>query len=506
MNKKKIAIKIALFVVLCVAMVTVFAGCGGNTAIDTSKGLDYWRGTETGTVAPEATEAPDNGETVETGSEIETDGETETGSGSDAETETETETVAGAVGGNTENGSGGSLKDVQIKAEKGFIDYILGWIGAFLGWITNIIPPNSYLITLCIFAIILEILFLPFGIKQHKNSIRQAKLRPKEQAIRKKYAGRNDQATMQRMNQEIQELYQKEGYNPASGCMPLLLQLPIIMVLYWVVIDPIKYVFGYSAEFNSFMYAYLNNAGVAVKSTNGSVELLNKIAENANLFTFDKLSQFCGNPQEILDCVNRITENRLNFNIGPVNFAEVPTFDFSSVSAFLLLVPVLTFFVYFFSMKINRKLSFQPTQSVDARQQACSNNMMDFTMPLMSVYITFIIPAVIGVYWIFKSIVGVLKQFILTKAMPYPVFTEEDFKAAEKEVLGKQPRKVQKSGNAGKVRSLHHIDDEDYDEQGNYRPVTPETEEETEEQPKTLPQNSMTDGATLKDESDRDEK
>ena len=499
MNKKKIAIKIAIITVLCVAMVTVLAGCA-NTAIDTSKGLDYWRGTETGTNAPEATEAPDSGDEIETGSESgsETDGETVSGS----ETDTETE---GVVGGNTSNGSNGNLKEVQIEAEKGFIDYILGWIGAFLGWITNIIPPNSYLITLCIFAIILEILFLPFGIKQHKNSIRQAKLRPKEQAIRKKYAGRNDQATMQKLNQEIQELYQKEGYNPASGCMPLLLQLPIIMVLYWVVIDPIKYVFGYSAEFNSFMYAYLNNAGVTVKSTNGSVELLNKIAENANLFTFDKLSQCCSNPQAVLDCVNKITENRLNFNIGPVNFAEVPAFDFSSINALLLLVPVLTFFVYFFSMKINRKLTFQPTQSVDNRQQACSNNMMDFTMPLMSVYITFIVPAVIGVYWIFKSILGVIKQFILTKSMPLPVFTEEDYKAAEKEVLGKQPKKVQKSGNAGKVRSLHHIDDEDYDEQGNYRPVEPVKEEENKE-PQALPQNSMTDGATLKDESDRDDK
>ncbi len=475
MNKKKIAMKIALIAVLCTALVMVFASCG-NTAIDTSKGLDYWSGNAAGT-------EDSTGDAPEEGSEVGTEGE---------------------ASGDTQNGSG--EKKVEVGATKSFIDHILSWIGIFLGWITKVMPANSYLITLCIFAIIIEIIFLPFGIKQHKNSIRQAKLRPKEMAIRKKYAGRNDQATQQKVTQEIQELYQKEGYNPMAGCMPMLFQLPLILVLYWVVIDPIKYVFGYSAEFNSFAYAVLNNADVAVKSTNGSIELLNKIVENAELFTVDKLTGLCANPEEIATCVTNMTQNRLNFNIGALNFGDTPSFDFTSIKAWLLLVPVLTFFVYFFSMKINRKLTFQPTQAADDRQQACSNNMMDFTMPLMSVYITFIVPAAIGIYWMFKSVIGVLKQFILVKAMPLPVFTEEDYKAAEKELLGKQPKKIQKSANAGNVRSLHHIDDEDYDEQGNYRPVVEEPEVEEKKEPEALPENNMTEGAALKDESDKSEK
>ena len=502
MNKKKITLRIALLLTLCVALVTVFASCGSNTAIDTSKGLDYWAGTGESTAEPEETE-PEENDTNETdtdgvGSEETGDDSAETGDG-------EEETESGAAGNDADKGG---KKDVTIKTEPGFVDRLLSWIGIFLGWITKIMPANSYLLTLFIFAIILEIVFLPFSIKQQKNSIRQAKLRPKEMAIRKKYAGRNDQVTQQKVTQEIQELYQKENYNPMSGCLPMLIQLPIILVLYWVVIDPIKYVYGYSAEFNSFMYSYLQNAGVSIGSTNGSVALLNQILENAELFTYDKLSQVCGNPQDILDCIANMTENRLNFNIGPVNFGVVPNFDFSSVNAWLLLIPVLTFVVYFFSMKINRKLTFQPTQSADNRQQACSNNMMDFTMPLMSVWMTFIVPAAVGVYWMFKSILGVLKQFIMNKVMPLPQFTEEDYKAAEKELLGKQPKKIQKSENAGKVRSLHHIDDEDYDEKGNYCPKVEETpEEETEVKAETkLPENKMTEGASLKDDSDKGEK
>ena len=131
---------------------------------------------------------------------------------------------------------------------------------------------------------------------------------------------------------------------------------------------------------------------------------------------------------------------------------------------------------------------------------------MDITMPLMSVWMTFIVPAAVGVYWIFKSILGVVKQFIMSKAMPLPTFTEEDYKEAEKEILGKQqPKKIVKSANAGKVRSLHHIDDEDYDEKGNYRPVQPEPEKEEVAEGK-IADNKMTEGASLKDETDKAEK
>ncbi|MBO7310063.1 MAG: hypothetical protein J6U86_01575 [Clostridia bacterium] len=91
----------------------------------------------------------------------------------------------------------------------------------------------------------------------------------------------------------------------------------------------------------------------------------------------------------------------------------------------------------------------------------------------------------------------------MSKVMPMPKFTEEDYKAAEKEMLGKQPKKIVKSENAGKVRSLHHIDDEDYDEKGNYSPKAVEEKPVEEKKAEKLQENSMTEGATLKDESDK---
>ena len=88
--------------------------------------------------------------------------------------------------------------EVNLEVSAGFLDKLLSYIGVFLNWITMIMPANSYILTLFVFAVILEFIMLPFAIKQQKNSIKQARLRPKEMAIRRRYAGRNDQATQQR--------------------------------------------------------------------------------------------------------------------------------------------------------------------------------------------------------------------------------------------------------------------------------------------------------------------
>ena len=112
----------------------------------------------------------------------------------------------------------------------------------------NTLVNNNYLFALFLFAIIIEVVLLPFSIKQQKNSIKQASLRPKEMAIRKKYAGRDDNPTKQKMTQEIQDLYQKEGYNPMGGCLPLLIQMPILLALYNIVMNPLKYICQLGAD------------------------------------------------------------------------------------------------------------------------------------------------------------------------------------------------------------------------------------------------------------------
>ena len=357
---------------------------------------------------------------------------------------------------------------VEVAAGGGFFDVLLTGVGAVLRWITNTLGFGNYLVGVCIFAILVEILMLPFAIKQHKNIIKQASLRPKEMAIRNKYKGRNDQATMQKMQQELQEFYQRENFSPYSGCLPLLIQLPIIMALYSLVIDPLHYVLGQSAGVSSALSSFYSASRAAggfggmLSSSNGTIAMLADIrAGGIEVLESLKDFAFFSNSQEVYDSMSSIAGSIPNFNIGPFNFGLVPSIERFDI---LLLVPVLTFVTYFFTSKLNRKLSYQPATNggVDERQVACSNTMMDVTMPAMSTFFTFMVPAMVGVYWMFRSLIGMLKQFIIARVMPLPQFTEEDYKQAEKEMKGK--RVVQKSQNVGKVRSLHYIDDEDFED------------------------------------------
>ncbi len=334
-----------------------------------------------------------------------------------------------------------------------FINVPIGWL---LKFFSNILG-NSYILAILLFSIAIEILMtLIFGIKQQKNSIKQARLRPKEMAIRKKYAGRDDKPTQQKMTMEIQELYQKEGYNPMGGCLPLLIQFPILIALYNVVINPLKYICGLS---NDAISQIANILGA--ETSRGTMALLGQIEAKG----YEAFAHVEGFTQEIFDNMPNLKAfgGALDLSIMPSDCMNIESLK-NPALWLVIAVPVLTFLSYFFSMKLTRKFSYQAMDNAQQAQMGCSNKMMDIVMPLFSVFISFGVPAALGVYWIFKSILGVISRIILHFSMPIPKFTEEDYKAAEREVNARVDKntRVEKSGRV--VRSLHHIDDEDFED------------------------------------------
>ena len=356
---------------------------------------------------------------------------------------------------------------VDLNASGGLFDPVMLAIGKGLDLLIHYVCFDSYLLGICLFAVIIEIVMLPFAIKQQKHSIKQATLRPKEMAIRNKYKGRNDQATMQKMQQEIQEFYQRENFSPYSGCLPLLIQMPIILALYNIIIDPLHYVLGKASTLSTALNTYYSTSKAAggfggTVSGNGSIALLSKIRDDVDVLEGLREFKYFTNGEDVFDAISSVASKIPQFNLGTINLGLTPSI--SSGSIVLLLIPLLTFVTYFLTSKLNRKLISQPITSngVEDRQVACSNTMMDITMPAMSTFFTFMVPALVGVYWMFRSIVSFGKQFIISRIMPLPKFTEEDYKAAAKEMAGKRP--VKKSSNVGKVRSLHYIDDEDFDD------------------------------------------
>ncbi len=357
----------------------------------------------------------------------------------------------------------------DLNANPGFFDYILIGIGKALGWITAIVG-NSYVVAILLFAVVVEILMLPVAIKQQKNSIGMAKLRPAIARIEKKYAGRTDQVTMRKKQEEIMALQQKEGYSPFSGCLPLLVQLIIVgFILYPIIQNPLRYVLDTSSGFSSALVSYATapkaagGLGIALSSNSNVIELLTELTKEniAGIADFALVS----NGDKCLELFNSLEIP--NFTLFGLEIGRVPKLAelFTLTGFLLILVPVLNVALQFVSMKLTRKWSGtgMPQASQDAQSQA-SMKIMDLMMPLMTLFIMFQVPALIGIYWLFRSGLSLLKSFIMKKAMPIPKYTEAELKEMEK--AEKAAAKAQKEAlkEQPKFRSLHYIDEDDYDE------------------------------------------
>ena len=372
-----------------------------------------------------------------------------------------------------------------------------GWIMKVCYWFTGIFGGN-YVIALLIFALLMQVLLSPFGVIQQKNSKKQAKMRPMEYLIRKKYAGRTDRATQQKMQNEIMELYQKEGYSPLSGCLPMLLQLVIIFPLYYVVINPLTHLAGLGSHaatilacFNNYTTKNNNVLGTVIEKKNGfEVILSGRILDNQ-----DKLGQIItGWTESTEESISAVTQEAADGALAALNSAlDSSTFKFiPSVELFgldlgitpleafqggfsilwlLMLIPVLNLGFTYLSQFVSKKLNPQPMQ--DAAQEQAGGGMLNsmkimlWVLPLMTLFFTFMFPAAIGIYWIFRTLLAMLQQFIISRFIKIPKYTDEDLKRIEKEMkeakkkAGGKPDIVYNNGEVKPYKSLHHIDDDE---------------------------------------------
>ena len=391
-------------------------------------------------------------------------------------------------------------------------DWLYKLLGVMLSFFNSI--TGSYALALLFYALVFKIVFLPFSIKQQKNQIKMAKLAPKIQLIKAKYKGRTDQVTMQKQQQEIMELQQKEGYSPLSGCLPLLLQLPLIMLLYAVIQNPISYIAKTNNTINEYNDNISNSEYVVpeniedkyasfittdaegnrklqeiemsdvilalyknVSNTEGADEAT-EVPKNAEITLINDIYKLVES-----GVIRETREERIayiesfgidyetipDFNLFGVNLAEKPSFkDFS----ILVIIPFLAAIASWFSMWLTRKLNNTGLVSDQDAQAQASMKIMDLVMPLMTVFFAFNFSGMLGIYWVYQSVLGLGQSLIIAKVMPLPKYTDEELKEmrrAEKEAE-KNARQVAKA--QPKHKSLHYIDEDDYDE----LPETPKTE------------------------------
>lgn len=114
-----------------------------------------------------------------------------------------------------------------------YISNVMGWILARLSELVG----HNFAASVLVFTILVNLLMLPLSIKTQKSTVKQTKLKPKLDALKKKYG--NDR---QKMSQATSELYTKEGVSMSGGCMPMIVRLLVMMGVYWAVVSPLTYV------------------------------------------------------------------------------------------------------------------------------------------------------------------------------------------------------------------------------------------------------------------------
>lgn len=312
----------------------------------------------------------------------------------------------------------------------GFLSFLNRAFGTALKWLYDF--THSYLIAILLFALVIKIILFPLSIKQQKNSQKMAKLAPRQEIIRKKYAGRNDRSSQTKMNEEIQAMYAEEKYNPMGGCLPMLLQLPIIMVLYTVITNPLSSVYGYGKEaLQKLSEVFTANVHLfpGIKASITETDAISRIANAADPAAVE--AAFGS------DIYSQITGFYKTFQIAPgLNLMDKPELKLS----LLLLVPILVFLASFFSTKLIRKFTYNPTAGDPQTQM--SNKFMDWTMPLMILWFSFSVPALVGVYWVFQNVISIGQQYLLSKMYPVKAPTPEEIREAELLMRGKKPKKA----------------------------------------------------------------
>lgn len=308
-------------------------------------------------------------------------------------------------------------------------------------------------VCIIIFTIIVYTLMIPLTIKQQKWSKMSSVMNPEIQKIQKKYANKKDQASMLKQQEELQTVYEKYGTSPTGGCLPMLIQMPVLFALYPVIQNIPNYVQGvknvYMPVVNQIMAAdgfqkIMEKIGEAkpvlmsAKSYDYSqadtlVNVLYKFQDSTWNTLVDKIPSL----KEIVETTTQ-TMGHLNSFLG-INIGEAPftmlmaaIHDFSIIGIIMAaIIPVMAGLTQFISVKL------QPQPEVDPNNQmANSMKTMTYTMPLFSVFMGFTLPAGLGLYWAISAVVRCVQQLginkYLSKKSTEELIAENQKKAAKK--------------------------------------------------------------------------
>ena len=267
---------------------------------------------------------------------------------------------------------------------------------------------HNFALLMFLLTLIVNLLLLPLTIKTQRSTAKQQMIRPKMDAIKKKYGDNMTQKDRLAYQQEVQELQQKEGISMAGGCLPMLIRFPFLLAVYRVMQSPLTYIFGLgTAEIEKLA------AAVNVKAS-GYYEMS----------VLAKLKQTTAGVTDAL--WQQLDEWRFSF-FG-IDLKATPKFSFNFANITpeqlkLWIIPLLAFGAQMLTSIISLRL--QKRMNPDQPNMAG----MMLTMPLISLFFAFSLPAAVGLYWAFSSLVaGLLQAVVQTVYSPNKLMAEQQAK------------------------------------------------------------------------------
>lgn len=257
------------------------------------------------------------------------------------------------------------------------IDFIASILGALIRLIYDLLG-NNYGLSIILFTVLTKLVLFPINYKQTKAMKEMQKLAPMQEEIRQKYKGNKEKQA-----EELAKVYEQYKINPMSGCLPLLIQLPIIIAMFYIVRQPLTYILQLpDATVIEYAQEYLEKE-----------EVTEKEAKAVEINMASKL--------ELIDM------NFLGVDFGAVPSDSMKKDVENAPSKWTLTVPILSILLSYLQTWLSQRKS---TMTEEQKQQQKSMNIM---MPILSGYISYIMPLALGIYWLLGNVLGIISQLII---------------------------------------------------------------------------------------------
>ena len=292
----------------------------------------------------------------------------------------------------------------------------MGFISELFGYVLNALYNliSNYGIAIIIFSILLRLILIPITIKQQKTMKKSNEMQQEMKNIQAKYKNNPE-----KLNQETMELYKREGLSPFSGCFTAILQLLIILSVFWLVSQPLTYM---KRVQNSEIYKEYKTAVEAdtSKSSYKEIAIINKATEDYQNIVNELQNENVENREELENKKAQLEELRINMEFLGLDLSKVPTQSLNDWKVYI--IPVLYVITSFISIRITTKTQMSKSKNEEEKAPELEsmeqmNKSMSYMMPIMSISIAVIAPLGLALYWLVSNILMIVERLVINKFM-----------------------------------------------------------------------------------------